>query len=77
VVNVVENPIKCPVAPLEFLMLADWYFHKRGIRDRVELIYATPLGRFHQTDRIPLLGDMLVTKGIEVIARIHGRTRRA
>ncbi|HEX9011903.1 MAG TPA: FAD/NAD(P)-binding oxidoreductase, partial [Anaerolineaceae bacterium] len=37
VFNVVENPIKCPVAPLEFLMLADWYFHERGIRDRVEL----------------------------------------
>ena len=42
-VNVVENPIKCPVAPLEFLMLADWFFHEQGIRDRVELIYATPL----------------------------------
>jgi NADPH-dependent 2,4-dienoyl-CoA reductase/sulfur reductase-like enzyme len=43
VVNVVENPIKCPVAPLEFLMLADWYFTKRGMRDRVELVFATPL----------------------------------
>ena len=42
VLNVVDNPIKCPVAPLEFLMLADWYFHERGIRERVELIYATP-----------------------------------
>src|SRR5512139_3757620 len=26
VVNVVENPIKCPVAPLEFLLLAEDYF---------------------------------------------------
>jgi len=43
VVNVVDNPIKCPVAPMEFLMLADWYFQQRGIRDRVKLIYATPL----------------------------------
>ena len=43
VVNVVENPIKCPVAPLEFLLLADWYFTKRGMRNKVELIYATPL----------------------------------
>ena len=34
VVNVVENPIKCPVAPMEFLMLADWHFQKRGIRDK-------------------------------------------
>jgi hypothetical protein len=43
VVNVVENPIKCPVAPLEFLMLADWYFHERGMRGRVELVYTTHL----------------------------------
>ena len=43
VVNVVDMPIKCPVAPLEFCFLADWYFHERGIRDRVELTYVTPL----------------------------------
>ena len=30
VVNVVDMPIKCPVAPLEFCFLADWYFHERG-----------------------------------------------
>ncbi len=36
-------PIKCPVAPLEFCFLADWYFRKRGIRDQVELTYVTPL----------------------------------
>lgn len=43
VVNVVEMPIKCPVAPLEFLFLADAFFSDRGLRDRVELVYATPL----------------------------------
>lgn len=68
VVNVVENPIKCPVAPLEFLMLADWFFHQRGLRDRVELIYATPLpGAFTKPTASKLLGDMLVEKGIQVI----------
>ncbi len=36
-------PIKCPVAPLEFCFLADCYFRERGIRDRVELTYVTPL----------------------------------
>jgi sulfide:quinone oxidoreductase len=41
--NVVEMPIKCPVAPLEFILLADWYFRKRGIRHKVDLAYATPL----------------------------------
>jgi len=43
VVDVVDMPIKCPVAPLEFCFLADWYFRQRGIRDRVELTYVTPL----------------------------------
>ena len=31
VIDVCDMPIKCPVAPLEFLMLADWYFHERGM----------------------------------------------
>jgi sulfide:quinone oxidoreductase len=67
VVNVVENPIKCPVAPLEFLMLADWYFQKRGMRDRVELIYATPLpGAFTKPIAAKQLGEMLERKGIQV-----------
>ena len=29
VVGVVDMPIKCPVAPLEFCFLADWYFRER------------------------------------------------
>ena len=51
VVNVVEMPIKCPVAPLEFLFLADWYFTRKGIRNKVDLVYATPLpGAFTKPD---------------------------
>ena len=41
--NVAEVPIKCPIAPLEFLFLADWYFNQRGMRDKVALIYSSPL----------------------------------
>lgn len=68
VVNVVENPIKCPVAPLEFLMLADWYFTEQGIRDRVEITYATPLpGAFTKPIASKHLGDILVQKGIKVV----------
>jgi sulfide:quinone oxidoreductase len=67
VVNVVENPIKCPVAPMEFLMLADWYFHERGIRDRVELVYATPLpGAFTKPTASKLIGELLTQKNIRV-----------
>jgi sulfide:quinone oxidoreductase len=68
VVNVVENPIKCPVAPLEFLMLADWFFHERGMRDKVELIYATPLpGAFTKPKASKMLGHLLEEKGIQVV----------
>ena len=69
VINVVENPIKCPVAPLEFIMLADWFFHEQGIRDRVELIYATPLpGAFTKPICNEMLTGMLLAKGISVVA---------
>jgi sulfide:quinone oxidoreductase len=68
VVNVVENPIKCPVAPLEFIMLADWYFHEQGMRDRVEIIYATPLpGAFTKPIASRHLGDILDHKNIKVV----------
>ena len=43
VVNFVDLPIKCPVAPLEFCFLADWFLRERGVRDAVELVLATPL----------------------------------
>jgi sulfide:quinone oxidoreductase len=68
VLNVAEMPIKCPVAPLEFLFLADWFFHEHGLRDRVELIYATPLpGAFTKPRAAGLLGDILEQKNVEVV----------
>ena len=68
VLNVVDNPIKCPVAPLEFLMLADWYFHEQGIRDRVDITYATPLpGAFTKPIASRRLGSILEQKGIRVV----------
>ncbi len=68
VLNVVENPIKCPVAPLEFIMLADWFFHEQGLRDRVELIYATPLpGAFTKPIASKHLGDILERKNVQVV----------
>jgi sulfide:quinone oxidoreductase len=68
VVNVVDNPIKCPVAPLEFLMLADWFFREHGMRDRVELIYATPLsGAFTKPIAAKHLSNLLQEKEIQVV----------
>lgn len=68
VLNVAELPIKCPVAPLEFLFLADEYFTRRGVRDRVELVYATPLeGAFTKPRASALLGELLARRNIQVL----------
>ncbi len=67
VTNVVEMPIKCPVAPLEFLFLADAFFTERGMRDDVELVYATPLdGAFTKPVAAKHLGDLLERRNIVV-----------
>src|SRR4051794_9642765 len=72
VVNVVDLPIKCPVAPLEFCFLADWYLRERGIRDRVELAYATPLdGAFTKPTAARQLAGLLDEKGIELITEFN------
>jgi len=69
VLNIAEMPIKCPVAPLEFLFLADWYFHEKGIRDEVEIVLATPLpGAFTKPKASSVLGGMLETKNIKLEA---------
>jgi sulfide:quinone oxidoreductase len=67
VINIVEMPIKCPVAPLEFAFLADWWFTEQGIRDKVEIEYVTPLsGAFTKPKASALLGNFLDRKGIKL-----------
>jgi sulfide:quinone oxidoreductase len=67
VVHIVDMPIKCPVAPLEFTFLADAWFRQRGMRDRVELVYATPLpGAFTKPVASEHLGAMLDQRKIVV-----------
>ncbi len=72
VVNVVDMPIKCPVAPLEFCFLMDWYLRERGIRDKVELIYATPLdGAFTKPVASSALGGLLEEKGVQLVTEFN------
>jgi sulfide:quinone oxidoreductase len=67
VINIVEMPIKCPVAPLEFAFLADHYFHERGIRDDVEIVYATPLdAAFTKPRAAAELGALMERKNIKL-----------
>jgi len=72
VVNVVDMPIKCPVAPLEFCFLADWFFQQSGIRDRVELTYVTPLdGAFTKPVASKTLGGLLEEKGVDLVTEFN------
>ena len=67
VLNIVEMPIKCPVAPLEFVFLADSYFTEQGIRDKVEIEYVTPLpGAFTKPIASKFLGHFLEKKNISL-----------
>ncbi len=72
VVNVVELPIKCPVAPLEFCFLADWFLRDRGVRDEVELSYVTPLdAAFTKPVAARRLGGMLAERDIELVTEFN------
>ncbi len=67
VINIVEMPIKCPVAPLEFAFLADDFFKSRGIREKVTMTYVTPLGAaFTQPIAAQAFGATLDEKSITV-----------
>ncbi|MFW5943790.1 MAG: NAD(P)/FAD-dependent oxidoreductase [Bacteroidota bacterium] len=68
VVNIAEQPFKCPVAPLEFSFLADAYFTEVGIRDKVDISFVTPLpGAFTRPKASQMLGELLKEKNIRVI----------
>lgn len=68
VINIAELPFKCPVAPLEFAFLADEFFVKKGIRDKVNIIYSTPLsGAFTKPKATKMLGELLKEKNIQIV----------
>jgi sulfide:quinone oxidoreductase len=69
VVNCIDLPIKCPVAPLEFAFLADWYFHDCGVRDDVQLTFVTPLdAAFTKPIAAEHLAGLLQRKNVELVS---------
>ena len=82
VMAIVDMPFKCPIAPIEFVCLADAYFTKRGIRDKVEITFCTPLaGAFTKPIATKVLGEMLEKKNIKLvhdfyIERVDNENRR-
>ena len=71
-VAVMDMPIKCPVAPLEFCFLADWYFRRRGVREKVELTFVTPLdGAFTKATCNRELSGLLEDKGVGLVTEFN------
>lgn len=63
-----EIPYKCPVAPLEFVFLAEAYFTQKGIRDKVNITYVTPMsGAFTKPVATKMLSALLEEKNIKII----------
>jgi len=82
VVHINETPIKCPVAPLEFAFFADDCLRRHGKRDKVRIVYVTPLpGAFTKPVASAILGHMLQDRNIEMVPdfnaeRIDAAARR-
>lgn len=69
VLNIAEFPYKCPVAPLEFVYLADWYFAERGVRDKIDIHFVTPMtGAFTKPKASAYFTKMMIDKNIKVTA---------
>jgi sulfide:quinone oxidoreductase len=72
VVNLVDMPIKCPVAPLELAFLADWFLREAGVRSRTELVYSTPLdAAFTKPVASEHLAGLLDEKEIELVTEFN------
>jgi sulfide:quinone oxidoreductase len=68
VLSIVDMPFKCPIAPIEFVCLADDYFKKRGIRNRVEIYYVTPLSAaFTKPIAARMLGQVMQERNIHIV----------
>jgi sulfide:quinone oxidoreductase len=67
-----EIPYKCPVAPLEFVFLAEAYFTKKGMRDKVNITYVTPMsGAFTKPVATKMLSALLEEKNISIIPEFY------
>jgi len=82
VLDIADHPVKCPVAPIEFVFLADYFFRLRKRRDRIRITLVTPLtGCFTKPVATEVLSGLLVEKNIEVVpnfvlASVDGTKRR-
>jgi len=81
VMNIAEMPIKCPVAPIEFVFLADWYAKSKGIRNKTEIELVTPLpGAFTKPKATAVFTEAAKQKNIKItpgfeLNRVDGKEK--
>ncbi|MEI7934469.1 MAG: FAD/NAD(P)-binding oxidoreductase [Chlorobiaceae bacterium] len=67
VLNIAELPFKCPVAPIEFVFMADWFCRKKGIRNKTEIELVTPLsGAFTKPKASAVFTESAKSKNIKI-----------
>jgi len=67
VFNIAEFPYKCPVAPIEFVFMADWFFHENDVRKDIEIEFVTPMaGIFTKPIATKKLSQMAIEKNIKI-----------
>ena len=67
VLNIAEFPYKCPIAPLEFVFMADWFFIVNGVRDKVDIQLVTPMDNvFTKPVAARILAEFAAKKNIKV-----------
>ena len=72
VMAITELPFKCPVAPIEFVCMADAFFTKKGIRNKVDITLVTPLpGAFTKPIATAMLSEVLAKKNINIVADFY------
>jgi sulfide:quinone oxidoreductase len=68
IVGIAGVPHKCPPSPNEAAFLADDYFRKRGIRDKVKLTFLTPYPRAYPAEPMSKVVEPRFQKrGIELV----------
>jgi sulfide:quinone oxidoreductase len=67
VVGIASMPYKCPPAPLEVAFLIEAELRQRGLRDRSEVHFCSPIGRAFTIETVSAMATpILESKGIEL-----------
>jgi sulfide:quinone oxidoreductase len=70
--NIAEMPHKCPVVPMEFIFMLDWFLAVNGVRDNCEIEFVTPnTGIFTKPIATKVLSVAAEEKQVMVTPNFH------